>query len=509
MKKILKDSEKFPSTFCDLFRLQVQKNPQAVAVKFKDQSLTYEELDAKSTQLAGCLKIRGLRTGQIVALAMYNCLDLITAILGIFKSGGVYLPIDPNYPHDRIEAMLKDAQPHFLITKSPLKTKFSEFCDRMILTNELFKRPFEGLLHPVPADSSAYIVYTSGSTGKPKGIVVAHSALSHAALAYQDLHPERHHSLMIGSISFDPSLLIIVYTLSTGGTLCLPQNKTGIDPKHPKEIIELIHKYSISLILCTPLLYSKIIHESPFLASLRSVDLCGENIPKSLPNSHANIAPNAFLYNLYGPFEYAMGSTAAKIYDPYTKKINEITVGRPFSNNKVYILNENFNEVLPGEKGEIFLGGPGLAKKYLNLESLTEKRFLRLSLPMIGSVRLYRSGDYGYFRSDGNIIFLGRSDRQKKILGHRVELDEIEHVISLHPKINKAVVTVYTDQNNQDQLIAFYSTTIKEDGELKEYLQKKLPFYMIPSKFIQVSNWPYNQNGKIDQIALKKKYSMT
>lgn len=508
IQKILQkdiDQDVFP-TFCNFFNLQVLKNPKAIAVKYKGVTLTYKELAERAADLANHLKMNGLKAGDVVALGMYNCLDLIVGIVGIFMSGGVYLPIDPNYPFERIEEMVDDAKPSFFITEKLLEGKFSELHKKIFYIDNLPDVHEDIPLEMIRSDSLAYIVYTSGSTGKPKGIVVDHRALAHAALAYKELHPDKETALMIGSISFDPSLLIVSYILTTGGTVCLPQNKEGIDPKNPDQIIELIQKHSVSLILCTPSLYSMILNKSVDLSSLKCIDLCGENIPNNLPNTHQSVVPNAYLFNVYGPSEYAMGATAATIYDPATLKISEITVGKPFSKNRVFIFDENFNEVGIGEKGEICIGGPGLAQGYLHLKELTEERFVWTSLPNGKRIRLYRTGDMGVFLPNGNIKFLGRTDNQIKILGHRIELDEVERTLSKHPDVNEAAVIVRKDKNNQNELIAYFSTFGNERRirKLKAFLKRKLPTFMIPSQLVQVTSWCYNQNGKIDRKSLAK-----
>lgn len=491
--------------FCKLFENQAQKNPKAIAVIFCDKSLSYEELDILSSNLAKLLKIKGVNAGSVVALGLYNGFNFLVGMLGIFKAGGIYLPIDPNYPANRIEAMLEDANPHSFITESSLQDNFAKWHDKILLMDRLPDLEFDIQLEPVCPKEPAYIIYTSGSTGKPKGIVIDHIGLTHAVLAYQNLHPVKYVSLMAGSISFDPSLLIVSHTLSLGGTICLPQNHDGIDPKQPDEYIQLIEKHSINFILCTPSLYSMMLNRSSKLSSLTCVDLCAEDIPDSLLKNHARVASNAFLYNVYGPSEYAMGATAAEIYNPYTKEFSEITIGKAFSNNNnVYILDKNFHDVSIGEKGEIFIGGPGLAKGYLHLETLTEKKFLFVSLTKQRYVRLYRTGDLGCLLPDGNIKFLGRDDHQVKILGHRIELEEIEKVVCSYSEVNKAVVNVRVDKRGLKQLVAYFSidssTQICE--KLKVFLQERLPSYMIPSEFFQIKEWPHNQNGKIDRKAL-------
>ncbi len=492
-------------SFLNLFAKQVRENPKAVATVFCGESLSFEELDFRSSTLAKLLKIRGVKPGKVVALGLYNCLDFMVGMLAIFKSGGVYLPIDPHYPNQRIKRMLEDAGPWCIITEKSLKKRFLKWNNNLFLIDNLPDLELEMDLSPVDLNQTAYIVYTSGTTGNPKGISVSHSSLAYAVLAYRDLHPARYNALMTGSISFDPSLLIVVYTLASGGMVCLPENNDGIDPKQPDEYIQLIKTYSLSYLLCTPSLYSNMLKKSTRLISLECVDLCGENIPNNLPKKHSIVLPNSFLYNVYGPSEYAMGITAAEIYNPNNKTPNDVTIGTPFFENAVYILNEHFQPLPVGIKGEIFIGGQGLSDGYLHNDKLTKEKFLWITLPDNNIVRLYRTGDMGCYLPDGNIKFLGREDRQVKVLGHRIELEEVEHIICGYSEVSEAVVVFCNFEDRENELIAYYSSNSNIDitKNLKIFLKAKFPKYMLPSKFIKINKWPYNENGKINRKELK------
>ncbi|MGC1879145.1 MAG: non-ribosomal peptide synthetase [Rhabdochlamydiaceae bacterium] len=489
-------NENFTS-FCDLFRFQVRTNPHAVAVIFEGSSLTYQELDYRSSQLAGFLRANGVKSETIVALSLHNSLDLLVGILGIFKSGGAYLPIDPNYPAERIESILEDAKPVILLTEERLNDKFSFLPYKIVLMNKLPSIEHISQGEFIQANHLAYVIYTSGSTGKPKGIMVEHEALSHAALVYRELHPNRLVSLMSGSISFDASLLVISHTLTSGGTVCVPKNEMGVDPE---QIIALIERHMVNYTLCVPSFYSIILSKSQKLSSLQSVDLGGESIPNDIPDIHAKIAPNAVLYNVYGPSEYSVGATFAKIYDPVTKQINKISIGKPLPKTQVYILDENLQPASTGVKGEIFIGGEGLARGYLNKEDLSKEKFTWVSFPEQDPIRLYKTGDFGRFSQDGTIEFLGRMDHQVKIRGYRIELGEVEYFICQHPEVNEAVVIVQEEK----RLAAYFFAKTKEaiSEKLRTYLQNMLPQHMIPSALIQVDCWPRTPNGKIDRRAL-------
>ncbi len=492
--------EKFLS-FCDLFELQVRANPSAIALIFDGVMFTYEELDFRSTQLANFLRMNGVKSETIVGLSVHNGLNLLVGILGILRSGGVYLPIDPNYPAKRIEMMLKDASPFLFLTEESLSKKIDLAPYKMVLMDKGFPKDNLSLKEMIQPDQLAYIVYTSGSTGKPKGIMLDHRALSYAALAHLKLHSGRLVSLVCGSLSFDASILVITHTLVSGGTVCVPKNETSMDPE---QIIDLINEHSVNYTLCIPSFYAMLLNKSREMPSLRSIDLGGENIPNAIPDIHSRIAPNSILYNIYGPSEYAVGATFAKIYDPITKQRSKITIGKPFQNTQVYILDENLKQAPMNIKGEMFIGGPGLARGYLNNEALSEEKFIWVSFQGQNPIRLYRTGDFGRLLSDGNIELLGRMDHQVKIRGYRIELGEIEYSVCQYPKVNEAVVIVREGPDGDKRLIAYFTAVVKTEigQELKAHLSQSLPNYMIPSVFVQLESFPRTPNGKIDRDAL-------
>jgi amino acid adenylation domain-containing protein len=487
--------------FCDLFIEQARASPLAIAVMFNENTLTYEELDFRSIQLANFLRERGVKPESTVALSVYNGLDLIVGILGILRSGGAYLPIDPNFPRERIEIILNDAKPALLLTEESLINKFPFFHEKTVLVNKGLPKENVNQKVNIQPSQLAYVVYTSGSTGKPKGILLEHRALAYAALAHKKLHSNRLVALMLGSISFDASLLVIACTLISGGSICIPKNEIN---KDPEQIINLIKNHSINYTLCVPSFYMMLLDKSLELPSLLSVDLGGEKMPNAIPDIHSKIAPNAILYNIYGPSEYAVGSTFAKTYDPITKQINRITIGKPFPNTQVYVLDENLNPTPINIKGEIFVSGPGLARGYLNNEVLSAEKFISVSFRDQKLIRLYRTGDFGRFLPDGNLEFLGRKDYQVKIRGHRVELGEIEHAISQYLKIKEAVVIVQEEPTGTKHLIAYFTAVDAMDitEELKSHLSNLLPNYMIPSTFFRLDSFPHTLNGKIDRNAL-------
>jgi len=488
---------------CDLFKLQVLTNPFAVAGSYKENSITYEELDFESTRVANFLNERGVKPETIVALALKNGLDLLVGMLGILKAGGAYLPVDPSYPEERIRSMLEDSNPHLCLTEEGLFSKFSSLFHNVVLINKI--SPMGKVYHEKKIDPSqlAYVVYTSGSTGLPKGIMMEHRALSYAAQTHQKLYLTQLVSLVSGSISFDASLLVMIHTLISGGRVCFPPSDVVLDPE---QILSLIENEQINYTLCVPSFYSMLLDKSLILSSLERVDLGGENIPNNIPLLHTKIAPNAFLHNVYGPSEYAVGATFATIYDPFNRKTNKISIGKSFPGTQIYILNDKLEKVNVGVKGEIFISGPGLARGYLNKENLTKEKFIWISLPDCVPTRLYRTGDFGRFLLDGNIEFLGRIDHQIKIRGFRVELGEIEYSMCQYPGVNEALVISHEDEMGRKRLVAYFSAFTQENisENLRNYLLTSLPQFMVPSALIQIDHWPRTPNGKIDRIKVAK-----
>jgi amino acid adenylation domain-containing protein len=488
----------FKSTV-ELFEDQLQRDPNAVAISFKDMVLTYNELDQKSNQLAKYLRANGVQTGSYVGLSLSNNFDLIISILGILKAGGVYVPLEPSYPKDRINYMLEDAKPLVLLTESQNPHQFESFTEKKIVLDRSWEEitTFDSTPLGVSINSKdlAYVIYTSGSTGKPKGIMVDHGSFAYACVAHREFYQEKLVGLMSGAISFDVSILIIFHSLTSGGRIHIPPLESRIDPA---QLIDVINSNSINYILCVPSLYSMILNRSQKLPSLKIVSLTGENIPNSILLLHPYIAPNAILYNEYGPTEYAIGTTIAKIYDPKLKITYPVSVGNPLPGTFVYIFDEKLQALPAGAKGEIYIGGPGIARGYLNMPNLTAEKFITFRNEII-----YRTGDFGRFLPNGTLKFLGRIDNQVKIRGNRIELAEIEQEICRLHNINEAVVVCEGTNENRHLVAYFTAIENKELGkEIKSHLTNLLPKYMIPSKFIQLQAFPRTPNGKIDRNLL-------
>lgn len=504
--KQLQKVKSISPNFCDIFHQSAKIHSSRIAVCFENQEISFSELDHLSSIYASHLIEAGVKKGDILALTTYNQIELIPIILGIWKSGGVYLPIDPNYPIKRIADMLEEAQPKLLLTSNELKESFEVFTSEIFIIDQLTdqsKKKCKSIKLPkIKKNDLAYLIFTSGSTGRPKGVMIEHQGLTHAALAYKDMHPKRFTALAAGSISFDPNLLTIIFCLVTGSTICLYDNKEGIDIEDSKKIVKLIKKKQIDFILTTPTFYLKILENNTSLPSLKNIDLCGENIPNNLIEKHIKLASNAFLHNAYGPTEYAIGSTMALLFDPIKKKKFKITIGKSFSGNQVYVLNSKLKETKVYKKGEIYTGGPGLARGYLNQKDLTDKHFIWITSPENKKIRVYKTGDVGYRLLNGDIVFAGRTDFQVKISGHRVEIEEIESIIDNLPYIEKSIVTVQRLSPSKIKLVAFFTSNNASSKKLLQRdLVKMLPSYMIPNELCKIPEFPITENGKVNREA--------
>lgn len=492
-------------SFIHLFKDQVDKHPNSLAAVAGDDSLTYIQLDQKSNQLARYLKALGIKQEQFIGLSVANNLNFIIGLLGILKSGGVYLPLDPNYPAGRLKFMIEDARPEIILTERIFSHLFAVYNIALINLDEtinLENFSKDNITESKPNfDQLAYVIYTSGSTGNPKGIMVTHRSLPNIALGHKDYYPSNIRALISGGVCFDVSILIIFHALVNNGTICLSNSSSNISIQ---QTIELIKKFSINFLICVPSVYNQLLRESEQFPLIKSVSLTGENLPKSLCNLHSKKVPNAFLYNEYGPTECAIGTTIAKIYDPTERIVHNINVGRPLPNTQVYILDDCLNLLPIGAKGEICIAGIGLARGYLNNQNLSAEMFVEVDFLKNKPLRLYRTGDFGRFLPSGDIEFLGRINHQVNFRGRSVDIGEIEHVICQFSEIDEAIVLFRDEDPSNHQLVVYFTSSENSsiESSLRNHLINALPSYMIPSAFVQLLKFPLSPNGKIDRDKL-------
>ncbi|PPA82185.1 non-ribosomal peptide synthetase [Brevibacillus laterosporus] len=484
----------------ELFEAQVEKTPDQIALKHNDQVITYEELNKRANQVAHLLKKRGVERETLVGMYMERSIEMIVGVLGILKAGGAYIPIDPIYPIERVRHILQDSGLQIVLTSQHLNELMSkEGRECICLDNEqeaIACEDIQNLPTQANAHSLAYVIYTSGSTGDPKGVMIEHQGLCNITEDTINTFDITSDSklIQIFSISFDASAHEIFSSLCAGATLCLtsPDVRAG-----GKNLLAFLHENQITTMFITPSVLATL-NPDELPESLQTVLSAGELCTVDM--AEWSKGPRK-LYNGYGQTETSIIS----IVHLCTQESLSGQVGRPFANMQVYILDDSLNPVPIGVKGEIYVGGVGVARGYMNQPELTAAKFVHHRFAQDQSARLYRTGDLGRFLVDGTIEYLGRRDNQIKIRGYRIELDEIGNVLVQHPSVNQAKVSVHSDTTNKDRLVSYI---VIEEGqeissaELRTYLQQKLPDYMVPAYYIFVDSLPKTTNGKINRDLL-------
>ena len=482
---------------------QARLSPEAIAIQEKDNAVTYKELQARMEHFAGYMTAQGIQPGDHVGLLMQRSPDAIVALLAIMKMGAAYLPIDPEYPEERKRFIIKDANVSSIATTPDLLHKADALASGVRCITEAQAKESDTSnksSYAIKPDDKAYIIYTSGSTGKPKGVSIGHDNLrssTAARLQYYSLKPERF--LLIPNLSFDSSVAGIFWTLTTGGTLIIPEQAHLLDPDAMRE---LIANEKVDSLLCIPSLYQQWLDdEFDRLKSLRAVIVAGERCSPNLVQRHFETLPDCRLFNEYGPAEATVWSTVAECA-PTNASRHSIPIGKPIANCNAYVLDSS-QRLLPfGFQGELYLGGEGIAQGYLNQPELSKERFITTD----SWGRLYRTGDRVQWDASGELHFLGRSDNQVKIRGYRIELGEVKVALLSHSDIEEAIVLV---NENTVQLIAFIKFTdaieTPSDEAIFLHLNKRLPEFMIPNQILAIDSWPRTTNGKIDRKALLRK----
>ncbi|MDZ8257275.1 amino acid adenylation domain-containing protein [Nostoc sp. ChiQUE01b] len=508
----------YPQDKCihHLFEEQVERTPNNIAITFSDKKLTYRELNARANQMAYYLQRLGVGKEVLVGICVERSLEMIVSILGILKAGGAYIPLDPNYPSERLAFILEDTKTPVLLTqqrlleKSPLlKGGWGDHLDNAqticldtdweIIAQESQENPSI----KTHSENLAYVIYTSGSTGKPKGVQIAHRHLVNSTTARITYYQEPVSSfLLLSSFAFDSSVAGLFWTLCSGGILCLPQE--GLQLDIPK-LLELIVQNHVSHLLSLPSLYTILLQEAKpeQLTSLRTVIVAGESCPAELVQHHHQLPSKPSLFNEYGPTEGTVWSSVYHCHSQQTK--GQVSIGQPIANTQIYLLNSHLQPVPVGVIGEVYISGDGLARGYLNQAALTSEKFIPNPFSDRPGMRLYKTGDLARYLSDGNIEFLGRLDQQVKIRGYRIELGEIEAVLSQHPEVREVVVIAQKDEVQDMRLVAYLVANqqpVSLISELRRYLLDHLPEYMIPSAFVLLKEMPLLPNGKVDRRVL-------
>ncbi|NEO45068.1 MAG: amino acid adenylation domain-containing protein [Moorea sp. SIO4A3] len=519
----------YPQDQCihQLFESQVEKTPDAVAVVFEDQELTYSELNTKANQLAHYLQKLGIAPNVQVGICVKRSLEMVVGLLGILKAGGAYVPLDSSYPSERLAYMLSDAKVAVLLTQESLVTSLPEYQGQMVCLDSdwdaIAQFSKENLTKVVKPENLGYIIYTSGSTGKPKGVAMSQRALVNLIMWQQQeaIIGQGARTLQFSPISFDVSFQEIFSTWYSGGILVLISQQVRRDPLALMQFMaqNKIDKLFLPFVALQQL--AAVAPQCQTLPQLREIVTAGEQLQVT-PDliELMNRLPYCRLQNQYGPSESHVVS-AYTLQGAPTSWPALPPIGRPIANNQLYILNSELQPVPIGVAGELYIGGVGVANGYLNRPELTAEKFISDPFGEQGESRLYKTGDRARYLRDGNIEFLGRIDNQVKIRGFRIEIGEIEATLSQHATVKETVVVVREDNPGNKRLVAYIvpetettsnselsdtqvNTEIAQQilPQLKQHLKQKLAEYMVPSAFVVLSKLPLTPNGKVNRRSL-------
>ncbi len=495
------------------FEEQVERVPNNIAVVYEGQELTYQELNERANQLAHCLRALDIGPDVFVPISLERSLEMVIGLLGILKAGGAYVPLDPSYPQNRLNFMLEDTKAPILLTQSSLKTVFKDYQGTILLLDEDWKQINHNPTSNPPIINSphhlVYLIYTSGSTGKPKGVMIEQKNLTNYcrwAIDYYGI-TKNDKILQNASLSFDLSIEEIFLALLTGAKLVLP---TLDNYKDQSSFVSLLNKEEITVIDMVPSAIQTFLgqNKNNALSSLRLIISGGAEISPSIKNNVVKYIKDIDLHNSYGPTETTICTTV--FHCTHNASCERIPIGKPIWNASLYIFDPYLNPVPIGIAGELYIGGDGLARGYLNQEKLTAEKFIPNPFQTAKerrkskNTRLYKTGDLARYLPDGNIEFIGRIDHQVKIRGYRIELGEVEFALLQHPQVKDSIVIAREDIPGDRRLVAYLvlqreSLTITE---LRSYLKERLPEHMIPSTFVTLKTFPLTVNGKVNRQAL-------
>ena len=482
----------------ELFEEQEARAPEAIAARLGSEELSYRELNLRANKLARYLRAMGVGPEVLVGIFTDRSLEMLVGLLAVFKAGGAYLPLDPEYPPERIRFMIEDSQARVVLTQSALLPRLPDTVAPTICLDTdsptFSGESSENLQASAVPDNLAYVIYTSGSTGRPKGVLVAHRGVTNMIEASLKLFGVNSNSRILqgASLSFDASVLEIFMALLGGATLCLmDQGASG------NELAQLLRDHAITTIAITPSLLDTI--PDAEYPALKTIIIGGEACSTG---TAARWSRGRKLFNAYAPTEATVYATTIQLAESEDRIP---PIGCPIPNMQVYLLDQHLQPVPIGITSEIHIGGVGLARGYLNRSQLTAERFVPDPFSRMPGARLYKTGDLARFLGDGKIQFVGRVDQQVKLRGFRVELGEIETVLGQHPGVREAVVVAREDAPGGKRLVAYVVASEESPpttSELRDYLKKTVPEYMVPSSFVVLESLPLMANGKVDRNAL-------
>jgi amino acid adenylation domain-containing protein/non-ribosomal peptide synthase protein (TIGR01720 family) len=512
-----------------LFEAQVERSPDAVAVVFEDQQLTYQQLNQRANQLAHHLRKLGVGPEVLVGLCMERSLEMTIGLLGILKAGGAYVPLDPSYPKERSAFMLVNSQAPVLLTQQRLVEMLPQQQTKLVCLDtdweNITQEPKDNPVSGATPENLAYTIYTSGSTGKPKGVQVLHRAVVNF-LTSMRLSPgltDQDTLLSVTTLSFDIAALELFLPLIVGARVVVASREVGADGA---QLLKLLADSAATVMQATPATW-RLLLESGWQGNHQLKILCGgEALPQELAKQL--LIRGATLWNLYGPTETTIWSAIHQV----KAEEGSVPIGRPIANTQIYLLDRHLQPVPIGVPGELCIGGDGLTRGYLNRPDLVAEKFIpspystlqqTAGTPAASSqepgARLYRTGDLARYRFDGTIEFLGRIDHQVKIRGFRIELGEIEAVLSQHPAVRAIAVAAIdtilhslqgdvfdSNENRYNQRLVAYvvphQQSVPTTSELRRFLKEQLPDYMVPTAFVMLDTLPLTPNGKVDRRAL-------
>jgi amino acid adenylation domain-containing protein len=496
-----------------LFEQQALRQPESVAVVCRDEQLSYGELNRRSNQLARFLRNRGVGPDMPVGLYVERSLDMLIALFGILKAGGAYIPLDPEYPRERLSFMVQDSRAPVLVTQDKLKGNISHEGTQVVCIDaerDAFEREADtSLAGGAGPENLIYIIYTSGSTGTPKGSFLYHRGFMNLLDWYvRDFaFAQSSRTLLMSSLSFDLTQKNIFAPLIAGGRLILLETQhydAGI-------ILNSIEKHGVTTVNCTPSSFYGLVKNTDHrflkkLDSLRYVFLGGEPISVTALQ-HWLKSPffHAAIVNTYGPTECTDVCAFYRLHEHDYAASAPVPIGKAVPNTELYILDDKLNSVSSGGEGELYIGGVGVGGGYLNRPELTAEKFLQSPFSKNGNACMYRTGDRVRMREDGNIEFLGRIDHQVKIRGFRIELGEIEMQLARHPDVRETLVTAQEGASGESRLVAYIvprGNASPSVSALRCHLQSALPDYMLPTAWVFLDKMPLSPNGKVDRGAL-------
>ena len=496
--------------FHELFEAQVARTPDAVAVVYENEQLTYRELNGRANQLAHYLRVRGVAAEVLVGIMLERSVEMVVGVLGILKAGGAYVPLDATYPPERLSFMLEDAAVTVLITEQRMAESLSPSKTQKVCLDterqQVAEQSTENLASGAGAENLAYVIYTSGSTGKPKGVMITHRGLvNYLCWCTKEYRvAEGSGTLVHSPLGFDLTVTSLFAPLLVGQRLVLVREDQGIDALGAA----LRRAGDFSLIKLTPShleVLAEQLSATEVSGRARALIIGGEALVGESISFWQKHAPQTRIINEYGPTETVVGCCVYEAASE-TNITGAVPIGRPIANTQLYVLDSHLNPLPVGVSGELYIGGEGVARGYLNRPELTAEHFVKHPFSTEAGARLYKTGDLARYLPDGNLEFLGRIDDQVKMRGFRIELGEIEATLNQSAAVRDAVVIVREDVPGDKRLVAYVVAAQNEaeltDSELRSFLKEKLPEYMVPSAYVVLDEIPLTPNGKVDRRGL-------